>query len=264
MPLEVATYISDLEPANPAPTDQLAQADEHLRLIKSVLQSTFPNLTGPVTASQDALNSPFALPIGSTILWYGSAATVPGGWHICDGSTVIRSDGGGNLTLPDMRDKVAIGVGTGLATTVGATVGASTSSASTGTAGSHTHTTSGGDHSHTGSVDGHSLTSAEVPSHFHYGFAAGTVSFGSGLSEAYPPSAITDSGNSGSAYIGPSTGTATVGRTSTYGGGNAHSHPLTVDTSSHAHTVSTDTGHSHSVSISTVQPCVGFHYIMKT
>lgn len=43
MTIEVATYITDLQPVNPASTDQVAQGDDHLRLIKQVLQNTFPN-----------------------------------------------------------------------------------------------------------------------------------------------------------------------------------------------------------------------------
>jgi hypothetical protein len=57
MSLESATYINQLSATNPAATDPLSQADEHLRLIKSTLQATFPNLTGPVTKTQAELNS---------------------------------------------------------------------------------------------------------------------------------------------------------------------------------------------------------------
>jgi len=43
MGLESGTYISDLVSSNPAGTDLESQGDDHLRLIKAVLQSTFPN-----------------------------------------------------------------------------------------------------------------------------------------------------------------------------------------------------------------------------
>lgn len=43
MSLESATYISELTSSNPAATDQKSQGDDHLRLIKQVLQGTFPN-----------------------------------------------------------------------------------------------------------------------------------------------------------------------------------------------------------------------------
>lgn len=57
MSLESTTYIDGLDPANPPGSDPLAQADDHLRLIKSALKATFPNITGPVTVSQDELNA---------------------------------------------------------------------------------------------------------------------------------------------------------------------------------------------------------------
>jgi hypothetical protein len=59
MPLETASYISTLDSSNPAATDQLAQADDHIRLIKSVLKSTFPNLSGAMTATHTALSKVF-------------------------------------------------------------------------------------------------------------------------------------------------------------------------------------------------------------
>lgn len=56
MALETGTYISDLTETNPVSTDGLAQADDHLRLIKSTLKATFANVTGAVTASHTELN----------------------------------------------------------------------------------------------------------------------------------------------------------------------------------------------------------------
>jgi microcystin-dependent protein len=43
MGLESATYLSELNATNPTGTDLKSQGDDHLRLIKSVLQATFPN-----------------------------------------------------------------------------------------------------------------------------------------------------------------------------------------------------------------------------
>jgi hypothetical protein len=51
MPLESATYISQLNTSNPAHTDGLNQADSHLRLIKSVLQAQFPNFGAAAVVS---------------------------------------------------------------------------------------------------------------------------------------------------------------------------------------------------------------------
>lgn len=57
MPLETATYISDLVPTNPLISDNIADGPSHFWLIKKVLQSTFPNIKGAVTATQDQLNT---------------------------------------------------------------------------------------------------------------------------------------------------------------------------------------------------------------
>jgi len=57
MALETATYISDLNAANPAATDALAQADDHFRLIKGTLKATFPNVTGAISATHGAIDA---------------------------------------------------------------------------------------------------------------------------------------------------------------------------------------------------------------
>lgn len=56
MALESATYISDLVSTNPTSSDNLSQGDEHLRLLKSTLRSTFPNVSGAVTPTHTELN----------------------------------------------------------------------------------------------------------------------------------------------------------------------------------------------------------------
>lgn len=56
MALETGTYISDLVTSNPPNTDGVSQADDHLRLIKSTVKATFPNITGAVTATHTDLN----------------------------------------------------------------------------------------------------------------------------------------------------------------------------------------------------------------
>lgn len=56
MPIETATYISDLVTTNPAGSDAKSTADDHLRLIKSAVKTTFPNVTGSVTPTHTELN----------------------------------------------------------------------------------------------------------------------------------------------------------------------------------------------------------------
>lgn len=51
MPLESGTTIDALNSSNPAATDGLGQADDHIRLVKAVLKGTFPNWTTALTAT---------------------------------------------------------------------------------------------------------------------------------------------------------------------------------------------------------------------
>lgn len=90
MALENGTYVNALVSSNPASTDGLAQADDHIRLIKSTLKNTFPNITGPVTATQASLNGTTSIP--STLTDLG----------ITDGSAsgqVLTTDGSGNFSF---------------------------------------------------------------------------------------------------------------------------------------------------------------------
>ncbi len=48
MALESATHLNDLVATNPVAGDQVSEGDDHIRLIKSVLKTTFPGLTAPV------------------------------------------------------------------------------------------------------------------------------------------------------------------------------------------------------------------------
>ncbi len=57
MALETGTYISDLVVTNPTGSDPLAFADDHLRLVKSTIKNTFPNITGPVTKTNAQINA---------------------------------------------------------------------------------------------------------------------------------------------------------------------------------------------------------------
>lgn len=56
MGLETGTYIDSLNSANPLGSDPKSAGDDHIRLIKSTVKATFPNLTGAVTPTQTELN----------------------------------------------------------------------------------------------------------------------------------------------------------------------------------------------------------------
>lgn len=56
MGLETGTYISDLVNTNPTSSDPKSQGDDHLRLLKSTVKATFPNVSGAVTPTHTELN----------------------------------------------------------------------------------------------------------------------------------------------------------------------------------------------------------------
>ena len=57
MPLETGNYICDLVPTNPPGTDPVSQGDDHIRLLKQILLTQFPNLCDVVTATAEDLNN---------------------------------------------------------------------------------------------------------------------------------------------------------------------------------------------------------------
>lgn len=56
MALETGTYISDLVATNPTSSDPKSQGDDHLRLLKSTVLTTFPNINGAMTCTEEELN----------------------------------------------------------------------------------------------------------------------------------------------------------------------------------------------------------------
>lgn len=62
MGLETATYIDDLNSANPTASDNVSQGDDHIRLLKSTIQATFPNIDGAMTMTQAELNAVAEVP----------------------------------------------------------------------------------------------------------------------------------------------------------------------------------------------------------
>ena len=195
MALESATYINGLVATNPASGDAVAQADDHLRLIKATLKATFPNITGPVTVTQNEINAAF--PSGGIIMWSGSSATIPAGWVLCDG----------NNSTPDLRGRFVVGAGG--AYDVGNNGGNSSITLSTSQLPSHSHTATStstflGDAlaAHT-----HALTD---PGHKHYSsWVDYTGGGGSGLRDPVNP-------NTGDYHVDTNTAMTgiTIGNTS--------------------------------------------------
>lgn len=57
MPLEAASDITALNATNPTTSDPVSEGAAHLRLLKSVLKTTFPNFSGPMTVGHATLNA---------------------------------------------------------------------------------------------------------------------------------------------------------------------------------------------------------------
>ena len=57
MGLESGTYIDSLNSSNPAAGDAVNEGDDHLRLIKSTVKATFPNVSGAVTIQNAAVDT---------------------------------------------------------------------------------------------------------------------------------------------------------------------------------------------------------------
>lgn len=227
MPLETAQYIDSLNPQNPTGDDPVAQADDHIRMLKQVLQATFPNVKAPITLDAPTLNG-YLVPKGLISMWSGALNALPAGWFLCNGQN----------GTPNLTDRFIVGAGLNYA--VGTTGGAVT--ANTSANGAHGHSTdTQGWHSHGGSTAGHVLSLNEIPSHTH-GWRRGT-------------------GNDGpEGGIGRNIAEAYTAQTDAAGGGAAHSHDIYGD-GSHSHNVSWQGDHAHSVD--TRSPFYALAFIMK-
>jgi hypothetical protein len=76
MGLETGTYIDSLNTSNPGATDSVAQGDDHIRLLKSTIKNTFPNITGAMTATHTELNLLDGCTANTTELNYVDVATL--------------------------------------------------------------------------------------------------------------------------------------------------------------------------------------------
>jgi hypothetical protein len=250
MAIESANYVSQLDPSYPASTDNLADADNHLRLIKQTLKNTFPNLGAAFTGTASDLKG--TIPVGGIIAWNGALNAIPSGWVLCAGQTgLTRSDGLGTINAPDLRDRFILGAGT---TAVGVTGGAVAQTGSTNTAGAHAHggtANTAGAHSHGGATAGTALSIAQMPSHNHVinGKVVGVAS--GGTFACFQNNA--------------SIGTAFGYSTEVQGSGSAHSHGISVD-GNHTHSITSDTqgAHSHTVTVGDGRPpFYALAYIMR-
>lgn len=333
MPVESATYIHDLNAADPTHTDGINQMDSHLRLIKTVLQTTFPSLgtaavnataaqlnqaatanatagalevaangsnggdivlDGPATAGSVLLSNTTTagnggsfslylydhtnttptpvlsidtagnvtiagsltaasikqggnalLPTGCILQWSGSVASVPAGWHLCDGTA----------GTPDLRDKFVVGAG--LSYAVAQTGGAAAVTAASDAQGAHSH----GGATVASAPLGMSGSSDAQGSHSH----GGVVDMQGSHAHNLPTTNV-------NLPAGPFSITVLGGSTTDVQG--AHQHNVTADglhahniavsnVPAHTHPISVDGTHAHNTTVQTLPPYYALAFIMK-
>jgi len=232
MGLETGTYIDSLNSSNPTATDAVSEGDDHIRLIKSTVKATFPNLSNAVTSTHTELNLLDGVTANTTELNYVDVATL----GTVEASKAVTADankditgarnltitgalsaGSGLITLADVYPVGSIYINAAVATNPGTLLGFGTWVAfGTG------RTMVGIDASQTefdtlgeeGGAKTHQLTEAELPSHQHdQGYGA----------DATPRHGITTGlssvriDNDGNAF-----NSTTAARTSSVGSDTAH------------------------------------------
>jgi hypothetical protein len=94
MGLETGTYIDSLNTSNPGATDSVAQGDDHIRLLKSTIKNTFPNITGSMTATHTELNLLDGCTANTTELNYVDVATL----GTVEASKAVTADSNKDIT----------------------------------------------------------------------------------------------------------------------------------------------------------------------
>lgn len=146
-----------------------------------------------------------AFPSGGVIMWYGSLASIPAGWYLCDGTN----------GTPDLQDKFVVCAGSTYA--VGDVGGAATVTLTTPQLAAHAHPVA-------------SSTVNDAGSHTHPASASTTSTHTHGLSPAANSPSGPNAFGPGPGYFG----TASIGDANPHshsspstGTGGDHTHPVT-------------------------------------
>lgn len=81
-----ANYISDFNKAYPRNRDLIKEGDDHIRLVKAVLQNTFPGMDGAVNPSSEKLNK-----LDATFTYEGSTLNIKNSITLAEGKDVNLS-----------------------------------------------------------------------------------------------------------------------------------------------------------------------------
>ena len=108
-------FLDSLDDNNPASTDALSQADEHLRYIKGILKNSFPSVAGAVTATHTAINTKVAEPV-SAITSDGSSPSIntSAGVTAANLRTLLGVTEGAITTSTDSEGEVTPALATGI------------------------------------------------------------------------------------------------------------------------------------------------------
>ena len=113
MGLETGTYIDSLNSSNPTAGDAVSEGDDHLRLIKSTVKATFPNLSGAVTSTQAELNLLDGVTANTTELNYVDITTL----GTVEASKAVTADANKDVTaIRNLTITGALSAGSGLVT----------------------------------------------------------------------------------------------------------------------------------------------------
>jgi microcystin-dependent protein len=207
-------------------------------------------------------------PIGLIAIWYGNSANVPTGWHVCDGTTgITRTDGGGTIDVPDLRDRFIRGAGGDAdpsPTTVTTVGGANTVTLTEANLASHAHPTGNQSANHTHPMGNpnanhsHPVSAGNISNgHSHNHNAQAHPNTRQDVSYNWPGSDIrTDWGNR-------NTNDQNANHSHPVSAGNVnhwHTHPMGNQSANHTHPVG-NTGSGTAVTIT--NPFYALYYIMK-
>ena len=195
-----------------------------------------------------------AVEVGTILSW--SNSTLPSGYLNCDGTAVSRStysalfavigtdygagNGSSTFNLPNLQDKVPLGVSSSRA--VASTGGAETV-ASSGSLSMASVTPAG---NIAGSTGSHTLSTSQIPSHSHDGYVL-DINWGYVKQMLY--------------YSQLQNNAANNKPNSSTGGGGSHSHNLSANFSGSA---VTPTGNFSGSATSVVQPYIALKFMIKT
>jgi len=185
MGLETGTYIDSLNTSNPGATDSVAQGDDHIRLLKSTIKNSFPNITGAMTSTHTELNLLDGCTANTTELNYVDVATL----GTVEASKAVTADankditgarnltitgtlsaGSGLISLSDVYPVGSIYINASVSTNPGTLLGFGTwvaFGAGRVMVGLDSGQTEFDTAEETGGAKTHTLTTSEIPSHTH-------------------------------------------------------------------------------------------------